>query len=338
MRNKKLILVKTLIACGSFLILFLLFSYWYMVRCEGRWYEAPLETGMEKELKAMENELKSIVSFFSDTLGPRNPVHYSSLVAAENWITDRWESLGYEVRKQTFLVEGKECSNLEIAFPGRLRASEIVILSAQYDTWPDSPGANNNASGMAVLLKLSEMLRNYQPDRTLRLVAFTTQEPPYDNTESMGSLRYAQRSKEMGENIQVILSMDAIGIYKHEPGSQKLPFPFSLFYPDQGNFLGFIANLKTRPYVIEATRGFRKGSAFPIRGGSVPSWVKGAAWSDHGSFWKFGYAGMQITDTGAYRALSHTTSEDTIEKIDFVALARITVGMYGSIMELTTVK
>ncbi len=144
-------------------------------------------------------------------------------------------------------MEGKECSNLEIVFPGRLRPSEIVILSAQYDTWPDSPGANNNASGMAVLLKLSEMLKNYQPDRTLRLVAFTTQEPPYDNTEWMGSLRYARLSRERGENIRVILSMDAIGIYKHEPHSQKLPFPFSLFYPNRGNFLGFIADLKTRP-------------------------------------------------------------------------------------------
>jgi len=338
MKSKKSIVTSFLIALGILFIFFLVFSYWYMVRCEGTWDEAPLEMGMKEELKGMENELRAIVSFFADSLGPRNPVHYASLTAAKNWIINRWESIGYEVNEQTFLVEGKECSNLEIVLPGSQRSSEIVILSAQYDTWPDSPGANNNASGMAVLLKLSEMLKNYQPDRTLRLVAFTTQEPPYDNTESMGSLRYAQRSKELGEDIRVILSMDAIGIYRHEPGTQKLPFPFSLFYPDRGDFLGFIANLKTRPYVVEATRGFRKGSSFPIRGGGVPSWVKGAAWSDHGSFWKFGYAGMQITDTGAYRSLSHTTSEDTIDKIDFVALARITIGMYASIIELTTIR
>jgi Zn-dependent M28 family amino/carboxypeptidase len=291
---------------------------------------------MTGNLNTIENQLRDDVSYLSENLGPRNPVHYESLLKAEDWIVERWQLQGYDVKRHTFPVEDKDCSNLEIEIPGKSQPDEIVIISAQYDTWPDSPGANNNAGGMAVLLKLSEMLREYQPDRTLRLVAFVTQEPPYDNTESMGSLRYARRSKERGENIRVMMSMDAIGIYRDEPGSQNIPFPFSLFYPDRGNFLAFIADLKSRPYVIEATRGFKKGSSFLIKAASVPSWVKGAAWSDHGSFWQQGYAGIQITDTGAFRALSHTTSEDTIEKIDFSALARITIGMYSSIVELTT--
>ena len=132
-----------------------------------------------------------------------------------------------------------------------------------------------------------------------------------------------------------MLCMDAIGVYKNEPGTQKLPYPFSLFYPDRGNFLAFIADLGTRPYVIETTRGFKRGSSFPIEAGSVPRWVKGASWSDHASFWKYGYPGIQITDTGAFRSSSHTTSDDTMEKIDFQALARITLGMYGAILELT---
>jgi len=317
---------------------FLVLSYWYIIKCEGNWEGVPLEAGMTGEMGNIENTLRADVSYLSETIGPRNPVHYESLVAAENWITERWQSQGYEVKRQTFPVEGKDCSNLEIEIPGTQNPSEIVIISAQYDTWTDSPGANNNAGGMAVLLKLSEMLKDYQPERTLRLVAFTTQEPPYDNTQSMGSMRYAQRSKELGEDIRVMMSMDAIGIYKEEPGTQKLPFPFSLLYPDRGNFLAFITDLKSRPYVIEATRGFKKGSAFHIETASVPSWVKGAAWSDHGSFWKQGYAGIQITDTGAFRTLSHTTSEDTMEKINFRALARITIGMYGSILELTTLE
>jgi hypothetical protein len=181
------------------------------------------------------------------------------------------------------------------------------------------------------------MLKDHKPDRTLRLVNFVTQEPPYDNTESVGSLLYARRSRERGEKIRVMLSMDSIGIYTDAPGTQTLPFPFSLLYPDRGNFLAFIADLATRPYVVEATRGFKKGSSFPIEAGSVPGWVKGAAWSDHGSFWRFGYRGIQITDTGAFRAPSHTTKDDTMEKIDFGALARITVGMYASVLALTSV-
>jgi hypothetical protein len=334
MTNKRRIFVLILVV----VLALLGFSYWYMMCCEGEWDDMPLEASMQNELGVIERELWDIVSYFADTLGQRNPPHYEALTAARDWITAIWESQGYEVKTQSFLVEGKECTNLEIEIPGRSVPSEIVILSAQYDTWPDAPGANNNGSGMAVLLKLSEMLKSHQPDRTLRLVAFTTQEPPYTNTEAMGSLRYAQRCRERDEDIRVEISMDAIGIYKHEPGTQKIPFPFSLFYPSRGNFLAFIADLKTRPYVVETTRGFKKGSSFPIEAASVPGWVKGASWSDHGSFWQYGYAGMQITDTGTYRALSHTTSEDTIEKIDFTALARITIGMYCSILELTSAR
>jgi hypothetical protein len=320
------------------LVLLLGASYWYMIPVEGRWDGVPLEQSVDVDLSALAEDLLADVAYLADTVGPRNPKHHASLVEAEEWVIDRWQKQGYVVHRQAFVVEGVEVANLEIEFPGRSLPEEIVVLSAQYDTWPDSPGANNNASGMAVLLELSERLRSLECDRTLRLVAFVTQEPPYDNTEAMGSLRYARRSRERGENIRVMIAMDAIGIYTDEPGSQRIPFPFSLFYPDRGNFLGFIADLPSRSLLIETTRGFAKGTAFPIAAASIPRWVKGARWSDHNSFWRMGYRGIQITDTGAFRSpASHTTELDTIEKIDFDALAQVTMGMEGAVRELTTV-
>jgi len=326
-----------ILALTAGLLFSLGFAYWYMMLCAGDWQGTPLEVTMSDDLTGIEDLLRADVFYLSETLGPRNPAHYASLLKAAEWITERWRAQDYEVKAQTFQVEGKECANLEIEIPGRRKQSEIVILSAQYDTSPSSPGANNNASGVVVLLQLSDMLQSHKPDRTLRLVNFVTQQSPYSNTDAMGSLRYARRCRERGENIRVMLSMDSIGIYKEDPNTQKLPFPFSLFYPDRGNFLAFIADLGTRSYVIEATRGFKKGSAFPIEAGSVPRWVKGASWSDHGSFWHYNYRAIQVTDTGAFRAASHTTPDDTIEKIDFAALARITIGMYMSILELTTI-
>ena len=132
-----------------------------------------------------------------------------------------------------------------------------------------------------------------------------------------------------------MLSLDALGIYKEEPGSQNLPFPFSLFYPRQGNFLAFIGDFSSRKYMVETTRGFKKGSSFPIEAGVVPEWVEGAGWSDHLSFWKFGYPGIMVTDTGGFRSSSHTTKEDTMEKLDFKAMSRIVLGMYCAIVDLT---
>lgn len=327
---------KVLIAVAVLVVAFVVVSYWYMVRCEGDWEGVPIEADMEQELTTFENDIRADVSYLSETLGPRNPAHHEALVQTADWIEERWRSQGYEVKRQSFPVEGKECANLEIEILGIRKPEEIIIVGAQYDTWPDSPGANNNGGGVAVLLKLSEMLMGRLPDRTVRLVAFTTQEPPYDNTESMGSLRYARRCRERGEDVRMMLCMDAIGVYKQEAGSQRLPFPFSLFYPDRGNFLAFIADLGSRDCLVEVTRGFKKGSSLPIAAGCAPRWVKGVTWSDHLSFWRCGYKAVQITDTGAFRSLSHTTSDDTMEKMDFGALARVTVGMYGAILEVST--
>lgn len=310
-------------------------AYWYMVRCEGQWEGVPLEVPRRAELPAIAKALRNDVGYMSVTLGERNTEKYHALSQCASWIRESWESQGYAVKTQTFSLEGKEYTNLEVELTGRKAPSQIVIVSAQYDTIPGSPGANNNASGMAILLYLSTMLRDYQPARTLRLVAFTTEEPPYFGTENMGSFHYARQAKQRGEEIWVMVSLDALGFYRDAPKSQRLPFPFSMFYPDRANFLAFIGNLRSRWRVLEATKGFKQGSAFPIEAGVAPPWVKGASWSDHSSFWHFGYSGMQVTDTGAFRSPWHTNEGDTMDKIDFDALARITMGLYGSILHLT---
>jgi len=311
-----------------------------MVKCEGNWRGEPLEKKMKTELIEIKKSMESDIEYLQ-SLGPRNSENdksYKQLVQCEEWIRQRWESQGYVVKKQTFSYKGKEYSNLEIEIKGGTLPSEIIIISAQYDTLPDSPGANNNGSGMAILFQLSGLLKNLTPDRTLRLIEFVNEEDPFFGTEMMGSYQYAKRCRQRGEDIRVMLSFDALGIYKDEPDSQRLPFPFSLFYPDRGNFLAFIGNLGSRKYMMETTRGFKKGSLFPIQAGVAPEWAKGATWSDHSSFWKFGYPGIMVTDTGGFRSAYHTTKGDTMEKLNFKAMSRIVIGMYTSAVHLTSLQ
>jgi hypothetical protein len=318
----------------------LFFAYWYLVKCDVSWEGVPLEARGVIDLRALQDRLKDNVLFLQN-FGPRNSANetnYAQLNASAQWLTKQWESQGYKVIRHEFQVLNKSYANLEIEIPGVRAPSEIVIISAQYDTLPDSPGANNDASGVATLLRLSELLKNQKLDRTLRLVLFVNEEDPFFGTDQMGSYIYAKESYKHGEDIRAMLSLDAIGIYKHEAGSQKLPWPYSLFYPDRGDFLAFIANIPSRECVKIATLGFRKGSSFPISAGLAPEWVDGVTWSDHSSFWKFGYCAVQVTDTGAFRSITHTTKEDTIDKIDFDALARITLGMYGTVLELTSIQ
>ena len=330
-------LKKALLALALFFMGLLCFSLWTMVKCEGKWHGEPIKKQKTTDLIEIRKGLKRDIAYMQG-LGPRNSVDgatYENLCRCEAWIRQRWQSQGYPVKTQSFYFEGREYSNLEIEIRGRTSASEIIIVSAQYDTLPNSPGANNNGSGVAVLLALSDLLRNDTPDRTLRLVNFVNEEDPFFDTEMMGSHQYAKRSASLREDIRVMLSLDSLGIYRDEPGSQKLPIPFSLFYPSRGNFLAFIGDIGSRQSIVEATRGFKKGSSFPIEAGVVPKWVKGAGWSDHLSFWKFGYPGIMVTDTGGFRSSSHTTREDTLEKLNFEAMSRIVLGMYGSIQELT---
>ena len=329
---KKVLLLSTIL-----FVAFLFFSYWYMMECAGNWRGEPLETKMKMELIEIKKNMESDIEYLQK-LGPRNSENdesYKQLRQCEDWIRQKWESQGYVVKKYTYSVKGKEYSNLEIEIKGRITPAEIIIISAQYDTLPDSPGANNNGSGVAILFQLSQLLRKHTPDRTLRLLNFVNEEDPFFGTEMMGSYQYAKRSYERREDIKVMLSLDALGIYVDRPGSQKYPFPFSMFYPDRGNFLAFIGDFSSRKYMVQTTRGFKKGSPFPIQAGVVPKWVEAAGWSDHLSFWKFGYPGIMVTDTGGFRSSSHTTKEDTMEKLDFEAMSRIVIGMYCAIADLT---
>jgi hypothetical protein len=338
-RNPLPLKKKILLISGSIFLVFisLCLSHWYLIQCQGDWQGESLERKRASNLGNIKKDLESDLVYIQG-LGPRNSMDgrsYTQLRRCEAWIKGRWESQGYAVKKQTFSFDGRDYSNLEIEIQGRSTPSEIIIVSAQYDTLPDSPGANNNGSGMAILFALSNLLRTHAPHRTIRLVEFVNEEDPFFGTEKMGSYQYVKRSYERRENIRVMLSLDALGIYRNEPGSQKLPFPFSLFYPKRGNFLAFIGDFRSRKYMMEATEGFKKGSSFPIEAGVVPKWIKGAGWSDHQSFWKFGYPGIMVTDTGGFRAPSHTTREDTMEKLDFEAMSRITLGMYCAIIDLS---
>jgi hypothetical protein len=331
-RVKRLLLVFVLL-----FVVFLLFGYWFMMKCEGDWKGEPLEKQMMSELSEIKRGMESDIAYLQK-LGPRNSENdenYKQLRHCEEWIKQKWEAQGYVVKKHTYSVKGKEYSNLEMEIKGRTVPSEIIIISAQYDTLPDSPGANNNGSGMAILFQLSQLLKKHTPDRTLRLLNFVNEEDPFFGTEKMGSYQYAKRCHQQGEDIHVMLSLDALGIYKDEPGSQRLPFPFSMFYPDRGNFLAFIGDFGSRKYMVETTRGFKKGSSFPIKAGVVPKWVEEAGWSDHSSFWKFGYPGIMVTDTGGFRSAHHTTAEDTMEKLNLEAMSRIVIGMYTAVVHLT---
>lgn len=131
-----------------------------------------------------------------------------------------------------------------------------------------------------------------------------------------------------------MLALETIGYYSDDPGSQRYPFPFNLFYPNTANFIAFVGNMSSRKLVRQAIASFRRHTAFPSEGAAAPGWIVGIGWSDHWSFWKEGYPAIMITDTALFRYKHYHSLEDTPDKIKYDRMARVVSGIAQVVAEL----
>jgi Zn-dependent M28 family amino/carboxypeptidase len=253
--------------------------------------------------------------------------NHPRLQQAAEYIRTRFRDLGLAVSEEQYLVDGKSVINLVSEIRGSVRPDEIIVIGAHYDSPPGSPGANDNASGVAAVLELARILQETRPARTVRFVAFVNEEPPWFQTERMGSLVHARQARKRGENIVAMLALETIGYYSDQPGNQKYPPPFNLFFPDTGNFIGFVGDLGSRSLLRRSIRTFRATTRFPSEGLAAPGWIQGIGWSDHWSFWQAGYQGIMVTDTAPFRYPHYHEPEDTPDKLDYNRMARVVGGI-----------
>jgi Zn-dependent M28 family amino/carboxypeptidase len=279
--------------------------------------------------------LQSHVNALAVEVGERNIWRSDALMSAASYVRRCLESAQYEVRPQTYAVENISVENLEVELPGTGRADELVIIGAHYDTVVGSPGANDNGTGVAALLELASWARSLKPSRTLRFVAFVNEEPPFFQTDGMGSVQYARRCRQRGENVVAMLALETIGFYTNEEGSQHYPFPLSLFYPSRANFIGIVGNVSSRGLVRKVKGDFKKHSTFPCEAGAVPGAIEGVGWSDHWSFWQQGYPAVMITDTALFRYDEYHKAGDTPDKIEWDGFSEVVLGLMGVTAELT---
>jgi hypothetical protein len=175
-------------------------------------------------------------------------------------------------------------------------------------------------------------MRQKKLQRTVRFVLFVNEEPPYFQTEQMGSRVYAHQLRQNGVPVSAMLSLETIGFYSDESDSQKYPPILSLFYPSKGNFIAFVGNTESRRLVRESIRGFRESTRFPSEGIAAPGNWLGIAWSDQWSFWQEGYPGVMVTDTALFRYPFYHTPVDTVDKVNFDRTARVVEGI-GNLVE-----
>src|SRR5262245_10076884 len=248
-----------------------------------------------------------------------NVAHHNELEKVARYIEATLASFGYAVGAQEFTADGKSVRNIEAVIEpsGEIANPEVIVVGAHYDSAPGTPGANDNASGAAAVIELARLLRDLRgkSGKRIRLVLFVNEEPPYFMTDAMGSLRHARSLAERRERVVAMYSLETIGFYSSEPGSQLYPAPFGLLFPDRGDFVAFVGLLNSRPLLQRTIRSFRAHTAFPSIGGVAPGFVPGVAWSDHWAFAEQGFQAVMITDTAPFRYPHYHQPSDTPDKV-----------------------
>ena len=290
----------------------------------------------DAESQATATQLQKDVRTLSERIGTRNIVNYKALNQAADYIRQRLVSLGYTVNKQSFQTGGKTVANLEVVKQKKKGSGkgDVIIVGAHYDTTAATPGADDNGSGVAALLDLAQRLRKRELARTVRMVFFVNEEPPYFRTKHMGSYHYAKRAADAKWKIKAMFSLETMGFYSDAPHSQKYPPPFSWLYPHRGNFIAFVGNLDSRSLTRNAVRHFREVARVPSEGVAAPSFINGIDFSDQLNFWKFDFPGVMVTDTAPFRNPNYHKLSDTYDTLDYQRLARVCAGFVAVISAL----
>ena len=289
-------------------------------------------------MNATSDNLQKTVKILARDIGKRNHLNPSGLKKAINYIKYEFAKYGYAIDTQIYKAESADMDfeNIIASIPGSTDKDEIIIVGAHYDTYADTPGADDNASAIAVLLELAKLFANIKTDKTLRFAAFANEEPPFFKTKDMGSLRYAKLCESAGENIEAMICLESVGYYSDKPQSQNYPSILKFFYPNTGNFLSMVSNMPSRKLLKKTAASFQAASKLPIEKLWAPATLVNAiTLSDQWSFWQCGYKAVMLCDTAFFRTPHYHTRQDTIEKLNYDKMADVVDGTKQILLDLS---
>ncbi|HQX53905.1 MAG TPA: M28 family metallopeptidase [Planctomycetaceae bacterium] len=286
----------------------------------------------------IEANLRLHVDRLAGLIGPRTLKRPKTIEATIGYIRGQWNDMGYSVAEETYDAIGDIATNLIVERPDTKRSDEIILLGAHYDTVSTTPGADDNASAIAVLLEVSRLLKDHVGSRTMRYVAFACEEPPYFNFDSMGSQHNAREARKRGDKIIGMLCLEMVGYFRDEVGSQAVPptIPKFLhrFFPQRGNFLAAVGNLSSWKLAWSFRRGFKRGTRLPLLSLVLPERVNEIRLSDNSSYWDQGYPALMLTDTSYLRNPHYHMASDLPETLDYQRMTLVTEGVAAAIKRL----
>jgi Zn-dependent M28 family amino/carboxypeptidase len=284
---------------------------------------------------ALQEALRRHVTTLCVEIGPRTTLDPDSLARAASYIRGAFEDAGLDVSEQRYDHRKRSVANLIAAPRGSSPARAYYVVGAHYDTVPGSPGADDNASAVAVLLELARRLAKTGAAAPVRLVAFTLEEPPNFMTGHQGSRVFVREVERSGEQVLGAVVLEMVGYT-----TPKQVYPLVLKwagYPDQGNFIGIVGNWASRRFAKTVLKGFRRNPGLPVESLLVPlnGWIlPSTRLSDHASFWDRGLPAVMVTDTAFFRNPFYHSPLDVPETLDLPFMAELVTSLELALAEL----
>ncbi len=259
-----------------------------------------------------------------------SPIH---LQEVEAYLQRQFSEAGLTVTKQPFPALGSTYHNVigtAYSNTGPLQSAPPLIVAAHFDTVKGSPGADDNASALAVMLQIAHRVRALKLVRPIRFIAFNLEEE-----NLLGSSAYTSLLKKNREAIHGAIVLECVGYASHQHNSQKTPPGVPIAVPTTGNFLAVIGNERSHALTGSVAKAMQ--SHLPI----VPLVVPGngeklpdTRRSDHTSFWEQGFPAVMLTDTANFRNPHYHKPTDTLDTLNLDFIASVTDAVTAAVIAL----
>ncbi len=276
------------------------------------------------------SKLKNTVNTLVYDFYPRDGTHPANMKRCARYIKSELLKSSTRVRYQTYVINQQTYYNVIASFGPD--AGQRIIVGAHYDSAGSTPGADDNASGVAGLIALADKLKSKDLTTRIDLVAYALEEPPYFKTDQMGSAWHAFKMREEKIDIKLMISLEMLGYFSSLESSQQYPLPLlNLFYPNKGNYIAIIGLLNQGGITKKAKSLMQAATKMEVYSINAPRIIPGIDFSDHLNYWNEGYPAIMITDTAFFRNHAYHTADDVPDRLDYEKMADVLSGVLNLI-------